>query len=58
MQARKFGLQSLLLVYGAFFSGKGLRPDYTAEWAKLAAQSVPLLDNGTLIGFNLGAADP
>lgn len=58
VQASAKGLPSLLLVYDAFFTTapkrKVLYPDWPARWQSLAAQAAPFLQNGTLLGFNLG----
>ena len=47
-------VRSLLLVKDAFFSGKGIRPDFQSAWGRIEKEARPLFTNGTLLGFNLG----
>ena len=56
--AKSVGQKSLLLVYDAFFTSVPnrmiLRPDWSSSWTALAAEALPLVTSGVVLGFNLG----
>eukprot|EP00038_Savillea_parva_P026607 m.55291 g.55291 ORF g.55291 m.55291 type:complete len:320 (+) comp7592_c0_seq1:224-1183(+) len=47
-------IDALLSVRDTFFSGPGLHPDWESRWSAMVDVGKELLNNGTIIGFNLG----